>query len=188
VIEGNGDYRLKPVLHAGEVSTTSTSINGVIVDNTTGKPVDGLVEVALEQKDANGVDRIFMSTIAGTDGSFVFCPLPSGTYDLVIVSWSSAGVVYSPTVVTGVAPGQTISVVSLHALPTVSTAPAVLHGVLTSQNGATPPAGTVTDVQLSTLEAVTSTLTVTVPLVPALSGIELSLATSSSPSCPAGTD
>jgi hypothetical protein len=175
VIEGNGDYRLKPVLHAGEVSTTSTSINGVIVDNTTGKPVDGLVEVVLEQKDANGVDRIYLSTIAGTDGSFVFCPL-------------SAGVVYSPTVVTGVAPGQTISVLSLHALPTVSTAPAVLHGMVTSQNGATPPAGTVTDVQLSTLEAVTSTLTVTVPLVPALSGIELSLATSSSASCPTGTD
>jgi len=188
VIEGNGDFRLKPVLHAGEVSTTSTSINGVIVDNTTGKPVDGLVEVALEQKDANGVDRIFMSTIAGTDGSFVFCPLPAGTYDLVIVSRSSAGVVYSPTVVTGVAPGQTISVVSLHALPTVSTAPAVLHGMVTSQNGATPPAATVTDVQLSTLETVSSTLTVTVPLVPSLSAIELSLATSSSASCPAGTD
>ncbi len=189
VIEGNGDYRLKPVLHAGEVSTTSTSINGVIVDNTTGKPVDGLVEVALEQKDAtNGVDRIFMSTIAGTDGAFVFCPLPTGTYDLVIVGRNSAGVVYSPTVVTGVAPGQTISVVSLHALPTVSTAPAVLHGMVTSQNGATPPAGTVTDVQLSILEAVSSTLTATVPLVPGLSPIELSLATSSSASCPAGSD
>jgi hypothetical protein len=188
VQEGNGDYRLKPVLHAGEVSTTSTSINGVVVDNATGKPLDGLVEVALEQKDANGVDRIFMSTVAGLDGSFVFCPLPAGTYDLVIVGRSSAGVVYSPTVVTGVAPGQTISVVSLHALATVSTGPAVLHGMVTSQNGATPPAGAAAHVQLSTLEAVSSNLTVTVPLVPSLSAIEIALATSNSASCPAGID
>jgi hypothetical protein len=187
VVEGNGDYRLKPVLHAGEVSTTSTSINGVVVDNATGKPLDGTVEVALEQN-INGVDRIFMSTVASFDGSFVFCPLPAGTYDVVIVGRNSAGVVYSPTVVTGVAPGQTVSVVSLHALPTVSTAPAVLHGMVTSQNGETPNAATAAHVQLSTLEAVTSTLTVTVPLVPALSGIEIALATSSSASCPAGTD
>lgn len=188
VQEGNGDYRLKPVLHAGEVSTTSTSINGVVVDNATGKPLDGVVEVALEQPDANGVDRIFMSTVAGPDGSFVFCPLPAGTYDVVIVGRSSAGVVYSPTVVTGVAPGQTIAVVSLHALPAVSTGPAVLQGMVSSQNGATPPAGTAAYVQLSTLEAVSSTLTVTVPFVPSLSAIEFAVATSNGASCPAGTD
>ena len=62
--------------------------------------------------------------------SFAASPLPAGTYDLVIVGQSSAGVVYSPTVVTGVAPGETVSVVSLHALPGVSAAPAVLHGML----------------------------------------------------------
>ena len=63
--------------------------------------------------------------------SFAASPLPAGTYDLVIVGQSSAGVVYSPTVVTGVAPGETPStVVSLHALPGVSAAPAVLHGML----------------------------------------------------------
>ena len=32
VAQGNGQYRRKPVLHAGEVSTTSTSINGKILD------------------------------------------------------------------------------------------------------------------------------------------------------------
>jgi hypothetical protein len=73
------------VLHAGEVSTTSTSINGKVLDPATGNPVNGEVTIALEQKDANGVDRIVMSTLAGSDGSFVFCPIPSGTYDLVIV-------------------------------------------------------------------------------------------------------
>ena len=85
VQEGNGQYRLKPVLHAGEVSTTSTSINGKVLDSATGNPVNGEVLVALEQKDATGVDRIMMSTLAGSDGSFVFCPIPTGTYDIVVV-------------------------------------------------------------------------------------------------------
>src|SRR6185437_9492316 len=75
VQEGNGQYRLKPVLHAGEVSTTSTSINGTVLDSATGKPVDGKVMVALEQKDSAGVDRIVMTTMTNTDGSFVFCPI-----------------------------------------------------------------------------------------------------------------
>jgi Domain of unknown function (DUF4382) len=41
VAEGNGQFRLKPVLHAGEVSLTSTSINGTIVDSVTGQSVVG---------------------------------------------------------------------------------------------------------------------------------------------------
>ncbi len=63
VQEGNGQYRLKPVLHAGEVSATSTSINGKVLDSATGNPVNGEVLVALEQKDATGVDRIMMATL-----------------------------------------------------------------------------------------------------------------------------
>ncbi|HWT65839.1 MAG TPA: DUF4382 domain-containing protein, partial [Terracidiphilus sp.] len=89
VQEGNGTYRLKPVLHAGEVSTTSTSINGKILDQSTGNAVNGSVLVALEQKDTAGVDRIVMSTLANADGTFVFCPLPTGTYDVVIVGTRS---------------------------------------------------------------------------------------------------
>ena len=81
--EGNGQYRLKPTLHAGEVSTTSASINGVVLDGATGKPVVGSVFVAVEQKDSAGVDRIIQATPANADGSFVFCPLPAGTYDVV---------------------------------------------------------------------------------------------------------
>jgi hypothetical protein len=50
VHQGNGKYRLKPVLHAGEVSTTSTSINGKVMDGVTGDPVNGTVLVAVEQR------------------------------------------------------------------------------------------------------------------------------------------
>ncbi|HEX8710450.1 MAG TPA: DUF4382 domain-containing protein, partial [Terracidiphilus sp.] len=49
VQEGNGQYRLKPVLHAGEVSTVSSSINGTVLDAATGNASTGMVEVALEQ-------------------------------------------------------------------------------------------------------------------------------------------
>jgi hypothetical protein len=34
---GNGQFRLKPVLHAGEVNLTSSSINGRIVDRFPGR-------------------------------------------------------------------------------------------------------------------------------------------------------
>jgi Domain of unknown function (DUF4382) len=191
VQEGNGKYRLKPVLHAGEVSTTSSSINGTVVDSATGNAITGEVTVALEQPDVTGgVDRVFMSTLTNASGQFVFCPLPSGTYDVVIVGQSTAGVVYSPTVVTGVSTGAAMSVVPLHALPGVSAGAAVLQGTVTSQTGASPAAGTVADVQLSTLEAVSSTLTVTVPLAPGTSqpSVELSLETASSSACATGTD
>src|SRR5260370_7196539 len=39
VIQGSGQYRLKPVLHAGEVSTTSASINGKLLDKPTTQPI-----------------------------------------------------------------------------------------------------------------------------------------------------
>jgi hypothetical protein len=190
VREGNGKYRLKPVLHAGEVSTTSSSINGTVVDSATGKQLDGPVIVALEQKDATGVDRVFMSTLTNASGQFVFCPLPTGTYDVVIVGVSSAGVVYSPTVVTGVQTGSAMTAVPLHALPVVSAGAATLQGSVTSQNGATPPAGTAIDAQLSLLEAVNSTLTVTVPLIQNASQFSdvLALSTAASNTCPNGTD
>lgn len=190
VRQGNGKYRLKPVLHAGEVSTTSSSINGTVVDSATGKQIDGQVIVALEQKDATGVDRIFMSTLTNASGQFVFCPLPTGTYDVVIVGVSSVGVVYSPTVVTGVQNGSAMAAVQLHALPVVSASAATLQGTVTSQNSASPPAGTVIDAQLSLLEPVSSTLTVTVPLIPnaSQSSDTLALSTASNASCPAATD
>ena len=86
------------MLMAGEVSTTNTSINGMVLDSSTGKAVNGQVLVALEQKDSAGVDRVVMSTMANADGSFVFCPIPAGTYDVVIVGVSTSGTAYAPNV------------------------------------------------------------------------------------------
>jgi hypothetical protein len=188
VQQGNGQYRLKPVLHAGEVSTTSTSINGTVVDSATGKAINGLVLIALEQKDAKGVDRVFMNTLADSAGGFVFCPLPTGTYDVVIVGQTGAGLVYAPTVITGVSTGSALSTVQLHVQPPAASGATLLQGSVTSQNGATPAAATSIDVQVSALEAVSASLTVTVPQLPNQAGATLALTTESGNTCATGND
>jgi hypothetical protein len=190
VREGNGQYRLKPVLHAGEVSTTSTSINGKVLDKVTGNPVDGQVLVALEQKDSTGVDRVVMATMAATNGSFVFCPIPAGTYDVVFVGVNASGVAYQPSIVTGVANGQTTGNVVLYPGTGVGTqGAATFSGIVTSQNSS--GAGTVADIALSALEmdAVSGT-TFTIPLLPTATQTSATLAIETAPatSCPTGTD
>jgi hypothetical protein len=190
VQEGNGKYRLKPVLHAGEVSTTSTSINGKVLDGTTGNPVNGSVVVAVEQKDAGGIDRVQRATLAGNDGSFVFCPLPAGTYDVVIVGTRADGAIYEPSIVTGVSVGSTTGNVDLFALASAALSSSTLNGTVTSQNSSM--AGTVADVDLSVLETVNA-VTYTIPLAPTSTQNSATLALetvapSGALSCPAGTD
>jgi hypothetical protein len=190
VQEGNGKYRLKPVLHAGEVSTTATSINGTVVDSTTGKPITGSVLVALEQKDSAGIDRVYMSMLTDASGGFVFCPLPSGTYDVVIVGESSTGVAYSPSVITGVSTGSTVSTVKLTPQSSTGIAPVTLKGSVTTQVTTTPAVATAADIELSVLQQVTSTLTLTVPLLPnaTQSSATLAFNTVSGGTCASGSD
>jgi hypothetical protein len=163
VQEGNGQYRLKPVLHAGEVSTTFTSINGSVLDGVTGNAVNGTVVVAVEQKDSNGVDRVQRAALAGTEGSFVFCPLAAGTYDVVIVGTRSDGSIYEPSIITGVSVGSTTGTVDLFAPASPALSFATLAGTVTSQTSSN--AGTAADVDLSVLETV-SAVTYTIPLPP----------------------
>jgi hypothetical protein len=189
VIEGNGQYRLKPVLHAGEVSTTSTSINGKVLDPATGNPVNGEVTVALEQKDASGVDRIVMSTLAGSDGSFTFCPIPTGTYDIVIVGEAANSTAYQPSIVTAVANGQTVGNVNLYSGLATAASVVQIAGGVTSQNGASQE--TVADIAVSAIEpAQSGGTTYTIPLLPNAQqpAATLALETASSSSCSAGTD
>ena len=189
VQQGNGQYRLKPVLHAGEVSAISTSINGTVVDSATGKAVNGTVYVAIEQPDNTiaKVDRVIMYEKVNADGTFVFCPLPAGSYDVVIVGTTTGGLFYQPTIVTGVSVGSTTGTVKLYLPP--ATQNASLSGVVTAQTGAN--AGAVADVQLSALETV-NTATYTIPLPPtstqssATLNVETAAAVSPA-TCPAGT-
>ncbi len=191
VRQGNGQYRLKPVLHAGEVSTSSTSINGKVLDGVTGNPVDGTVVVAVEQKDANGIDRVQRATLAGADGSFVFCPLPSGTYDVVVVGTRRAdGAIYEPSIITGVSVGSTTGNIDVFALASAALSVSTLNGTVTSQNSSN--AGTVADIELSLLETLNS-VTYTIPLPPTATQTSATLALETAApgttlTCPNNTD
>ena len=198
VQEGNGQYRLKPVLHAGEVSTVSASINGTVLDGSTGKPVAGTTWVAVEQKDSGGVDRVIQSTIANTDGTFVFCPLAAGNYDVVVSGVRTAdGALYPPSIITGVAVGDTTGNIKLNP-PTLTAASsfANLNGLVTSSSNASPAAPFSMDVTLTALETVSSGI-YTIPQQPAATpfyGVSQTVTTVAGPvgtppvACPSGTD
>ena len=188
VAEGNGQFRLKPVLRAGEVSLTTTSINGKIVDTVTQQPVSGgTTVVALEQKDASGIDRVIMETLADSTGAFVFCPVPAGTYDVVADAVDGNGAAFGATVITGVQPGNSLGNVPLTRQAGENAAPGPITGQVTTTTGS---AATSADISISALEPITvnsTTVLVTIPLA-AQSATAVNLATAASASCPANTD
>jgi hypothetical protein len=58
VVQGNGQYRPKPVLHAGEVSLNTTAISGKVVDSVTKASISGgKVVVALQSRLIPSVDH-----------------------------------------------------------------------------------------------------------------------------------
>lgn len=141
VQQGNGQFRLLPVLHAGEVSLTGAQITGNVVDSVTKTAISGgTVMVALEQKDANGVDRVVMQTTADTNGNFTLCPVSAGTYDVVADAVNGAGTVYAATLTTGVQSGGTVSNIPLIA---TTGAAAGLSGVANTANMNAPTSATV---------------------------------------------
>jgi hypothetical protein len=192
VLQGNGAFRLKPVLHAGEVSTTSSSISGSVIDKATNVAiVGGKTVVALEQKDSGNIDRVVMQTVAdSTTGNFNFCPVPAGTYDVVVTAVNGAGVAYATTLTVGVQPGNALGKIQMIAQTGANTGPASLTGLATSAG----TGGAVSvDVSVSALETIGTNLTITVPAATnaAQASATVSVATaatSSSLTCPAGTD
>jgi hypothetical protein len=186
VVQGNGQYRLKPVLHAGEVSTASSSINGKVFDKNTNAPIGGTVVVALEQQDASGVDRVTMETVTDSTGAFVFCPVAAGTYDVVIVAVNGTATAYVPNITTGVQPGNTLGTVTLSAVTGTNTSLASITGTVATTNASN--AATPADVAVSTLEQISGAGTFyTIPLA-AASSATASLTTVATMSCPANTD
>src|SRR5258707_3825219 len=163
VQEGNGKFRLKPTLTAGQVSANKTGITGKVVDSVSKAPIAGSVQVALEQPDSSGVDRIVMQAVADSNGNFNFCPLPTGTFEIVVVGIGPANVPYNATTVLNVPNGTNLGAIPLIA-EAGATAPAVFQGFVTATNGAA--AGTI-DVSLSALQTVASgatTIQITIPL------------------------
>jgi len=136
--EGNGKFRLKPVLGAGQVSQNHTGIGGHVVDaGTSAAILGGTVLVALESQDASGADIIFVQTATDGAGNFNFCPLPVGAaFDVVVVAINGAGVAYNATVAVGIPGGTDLGAIPLVAETGISTAPATLQGFVTATTGA----------------------------------------------------
>jgi hypothetical protein len=166
---GNGAYRLKPVLHAGEATLTSTSINGTLVDANTNQPITGQnVVVLLEKNGGSGTDSLYMEVKPNNLGQFDFCPVTdAGPFDLVAVAMDDNGTMsYATTVVTGVQPGNTVGNMKMYpqtVTGVVSQAPASIKGLVSTSTGS---AGISEDVTIRALQLlnVTPSLTVIVPL------------------------
>lgn len=184
VIAGTGQFRLKPVLHAGEVSLQTSSISGKVVDSVTGTPITGgTVIVALEQN-VNGVDRVVQQTTADASGNFVFCPVLDGTYDVVAAAINGSGVAYAATVTTGVADGVSMGNIPIIATTGLSTAVASIMGQVTTTTGA---AATSADIDLAALQPIGNNVLATIPLA-TQSAVTLSLATVADAACPVNTN
>lgn len=182
--EGNGMFRLKPVLTADQVSANRTGISGQIVDAGTGKPiVGGTVLVAVEEQGANGADTLIMQAAADSSGNFNFCPLPTGqTYDVVADAINGAGVAYNATVAIGVPGGTNLGTMALVAETGTNTGPTTFQGFVTATAGT---AGASVDVAASALQSVTlgdgSTRLV---IVPAAENSVANLSVNSNAGCP----
>jgi hypothetical protein len=189
VASGSGQFILKPVLHAGEVGLSS-AINGTVIDSTTGKPiVGGTTVVALEQKDGSGVDRVLMSTLTDANGNFALCPVPAGTYDLVVAAVNGAGVFYAATVTAGVQNSTALGNIPVTPEPSTNganTGPASLTGVVQT-GGSGAISEIVTLFALQTVSINGSNVVVTIPLVQQ-SVATANVTTASGVSCQTGFD
>jgi hypothetical protein len=194
LLEGNGDFRLKPTLTAGVVSPNLTGISGQIVDSVTLQPVAGAT-VTLQFADMSGTDRIVMQATTDSAGHFGFCPLPAGAvFDVVTDAITTSGTggstvttAYDVTVVFNVTGGTNLGAVPLvaetPATAGASTGPGTITGAITAINGTM---GASIDATVSALQTVTVSSvshTFTVPLFP---NSNASVAVTSSTSCPTG--
>lgn len=194
VQEGNGAFRLKPALTAGVVSANNSGIGGQVVDSASKKPIAGNVMVAIERTDSTGVDRVLMETTADSGGNFRFCPLPTGTFDIVAVALTSGNAPYNATAVVNVPNGSNLGVIPLVA-EAGATGPAILQGFVTAT---TATGGAIVDVSLAALQTISLSGNVTrqlnIPLQntsatamgPAVNSTGL-VSVTGSKSCPTGT-
>ncbi len=199
--QGNGAYRLLPTLRAGMVSVNNNAINGKVVDSVTSAGIPGAV-ILLEQPDSNGIDRVVDAGTTASDGSFNFCPLTPGNYDVVIGASTTAGLVttvYNATIAFNVPVGA-----ALGNIPMVSegsgTGPTIPWATLSGQvttAGTTTGTATAADIMFSALQdatpaGATSPVHVTIPIF-GVTGQPPTFETTATPNpatpvCPAGTD
>ena len=175
---GSGKFNLKPTLRASEVGTSPLIAGNVVLASVAGtavavptpsaSPVPG-ANVWLEQQShpaAVGtpsagasqvtVENLIQTTLTDTNGHFAFCPVATGTYELVANAESLPGGAGSSnaTIATGVnvtsSGGPNNLVIPLVAEPTASPSPATIEGQVSTTSASPPGAGdlvTVTGMQ-----------------------------------------
>jgi len=213
VQEGNGMYRLKPVLFAGEVTQNMNSISGQVVVGdssgqpvlTSGQPTPIAGATVLFEQPSGGVEVVKDSTTTDSNGNFFVCPLPGGgNYDIVVAAQTGtlgvASTTYNPTVAFNVPLGTKLSQIPLapeavSAMPAggaatiagqVDTAPAIAEAVmLTPTMSLIPSGGSATSVVIPVFTVNGTALLAT--------GQPPSVTTTSTPSpstpvCAAGSD
>jgi hypothetical protein len=213
VYQGNGQWRLKPVLHAGEVETNNSGLSGTVVDSATSAPIAGAT-VSLEQpSDSNpNIDTVVESATTDANGNFSFCgsDLSSDdTYDVVVTAMTGGAtpVTYNPTVTLGVKVGDALGNIPLIAEPlqvgttTTTSTPANIVGQVTTTvnsdtNSATSGDETAATITLTALQDVGGGKMVTIPPFSNMPAT-LSFTTVAAPTvdngmsattCPAGTN
>jgi hypothetical protein len=183
----NGGYEFRPMVHVGLVDPDGGTIQGSVVSSTTGRALHGgSVVVALEQKSpSSGVDRILMRTTANADGSFILCPVPQGTYDLVAVGVDGADVSYSAGIETGIQSGQVAGQIPL--VP--GSRQGTLQGTILTQRSSIPAVGATAAMEAHALQQIANDgQIVTIPLLPSQSPFNEAMLTQNLPTCPAGKD
>jgi hypothetical protein len=153
VEQGNGEFRLKPTLRAGEVSTADT-VTGAVVEvvdpmaNTTQPlPAGAVVQVFIEDTSDPQNPKIVETIMADSNGSFSLCPVPqpvpTGGFTVVATAIvpdpNAVGVTatYNATVLFGVQPGNALGDIGLIKEGDPSQ-PAQIDGVLTSTPNTLP--------------------------------------------------
>jgi hypothetical protein len=189
VRQGNGKLRLKPTLTAGQVSVASSISGRVVVQGTTNPlPGPAFITVAAEKRDATGVDRdrVVIETPADpTDGTFILCPLPEESYDIVVSGMDANGIAYNATVLFSVPSGIAIGNIPLVPETGDDTSAARITGQVTSSNNG---AAAAVDVSLSALQRAApqggAERLVTIPLLEASTP---TVSTAPGPGCPENT-
>lgn len=181
VREGNGTFRLKPVLHAGEAAVNNNTIGGTVVDSASGNGIAGATVLFEQPSTVTGitdpVDQIVYATTTDSNGNFFLCPVQgtpgTTTYDVVIAA-QTTGATYNPDIVFSVPVGTALGnlkmvsegVVSLGGLTgqiTSHDTGAIAEDVtLQTFTRATPTGGTETEVTIPAIST-NSTLAVSQP-------------------------
>ncbi|MGH9489140.1 MAG: DUF4382 domain-containing protein [Terriglobales bacterium] len=189
-VSPSGALSLNPQLSAGPITASADTISGTLQDSATGSAVTGPVLVALEQDQsgAGGPDRVLMQTFTNASGSFLFCPVPPGKYEIVAGAVSAGGGQYSPTAVLQVPNGASLSTppLPLYAGNGLNAQAAAISATLTSAaaGGAPTPVSVLLTLQEQITPAGAQTYSLAIPLPTQTSAV---LATTTATGCSGGS-